>query len=127
MGSCNFFQGYVRYFAQLTAPLKKLTTKDCEWKTGPLPPEADKALQELKSILVSEPVIHYPEPVLPYALITEVCQGDSKKLGWYEAILAQIRPDGEFQVISYASRKLKCHKKNYGPFLLEIGLGNGAL
>jgi hypothetical protein len=64
--------------------------------------------------------VHYPNPNLPYALITEACLADSSNPGGYSAILAQIKPDGEFEVISYASRKLKCHEKNYEPFLLEI-------
>ena len=120
LGLCNFFRGHVRNFAQVTAPLNELTRKDCEWKRGPLPPAADKAFKELKTILVSEPVIHYPQPELPYALITDACQGDAKKPGGYGAILAQVQPSGDFQVISYASRKLKCHEKNYAPFLLEM-------
>ena len=120
LGLCNFFRGHVRNFAQVTAPLNALTRKDCEWKRGPLPPDAAKAFQELKTILCSEPVVHYPQPELPYALITDACQGDAKKPGGYGAILAQIQPDGQFQVISYASRKLKCHEKNYAPFLLEM-------
>ena len=77
LGLCNFFRGHVRNFAQVKAPLNELTRKDCEWKRGPLPPEADKAFKELKSILVSEPVIHYPQPELPYALITDACQRDT--------------------------------------------------
>ena len=120
LGLCNFFRGHVRNFAQVTAPLNELTRKDCEWKKGPLPPAAAQAFQELKTILVSQPVVHYPQPELPYALITDACQGDAKKPGGYGAILAQIQPSGEFQVISYASRKLKCHEKNYAPFLLEM-------
>ncbi len=94
-----------------TAPLNALTRKDCPWKMGPMLPEADKAFRELRTILISKPLVHYPQPELPYVLITDACQGDAKKPGGYGAILAQVKPDGEFQVISYASRKLKCHKK----------------
>jgi hypothetical protein len=47
----------------------------------------------------------------------DACQGDAKKPRGYGAILAQVKPDGEFQVISLASQKLKCHEKNYAPFL----------
>jgi hypothetical protein len=75
---------------------------------------AGKAFKELKSVLISEPVIHYPNPNLPYALITEACLADSSNPGGYSAILAQIKPDGEFEVISYASRKLKLDKS--GPY-----------
>jgi hypothetical protein len=87
---------------------------------GPMLPEANKAFRELRTILISQPLVHYPQPDLPYVLITDPCQGDAKKPRGYWAILAQVKPDGEFQVISYASRKLKCHEKNYVPFLLEM-------
>ena len=87
---------------------------------GPPAGRRREAFKELKSVLISEPVVHYPNPNLPYALITEACPADSSNPGGYSAILAQIRPDGEFEVCSYASRKLKCHEKNYEPFLLEI-------
>ena len=120
LGLCNFFRGHVKNFAQISAPLNALTRKDSEWKRGPLPPDASKAFQELKYILVSEPVVHYPTPELDYVLLTDACQGDGKKPGGYGAILAQVLPNGEHQVISYASRKLKDHEKNYAPFLLEM-------
>ncbi len=120
LGLCNFFRGHVRNFTQMAAPLKLLTTNMCEWKGGPLPADAEKAFKELKSVLISIPVVHYPSPNLPYALITEACLADTSNPGGYSAILAQIKPDGEFEVISYANRKLKCHEKNYEPFLLEI-------
>jgi hypothetical protein len=70
--------------------------------------------------LISEPVVHYPDPNLPYALITEACSADSQNPGGSSAILAQIKPNGKFKVINYDSWKLKCHERNYKPFLLEI-------
>jgi hypothetical protein len=57
--------------------------------------------------------VHYPDPNLPYTLITEAYPANNQNPGGYSTILAQILPDKEFQVISYASQKLKCHKKNY--------------
>ena len=64
---------------KILAPLNKLTTKTCEWKKGPLPEEADLAFKLLKKILCSESILNYPNPELKYALITDACQGDSKK------------------------------------------------
>jgi hypothetical protein len=55
-----------------------------------------------------------------YALITDACQGDAVKPGGYGAILAQVRPDVQFQVIGYASRQLKDQEKHLAPFLLEM-------
>ena len=114
MGLCNFFRGHVRNFAQISAPLNALTRKEDTWKQGPLPEEAQKAFKELQMILTSEPIIHYPKPELTYALVT-----NAGPTG-YGATLAQVCPDGSFQTVSYASRKLKDHEKNYAPFLLEI-------
>ena len=103
LGLCNFFRGHVRNFTQLAAPLNLLTTNTCEWKGGPLLVDAEKAFKELKPVLISKTVVHYPNPSLPYALIT-ACSADSSNPGGYSTISAQIKPDGEFEVISYASR-----------------------
>jgi hypothetical protein len=92
LGLCNFFRSHVRNFAQLSAPLTELTKRECPWRTGPLPEQGDKAYGELKTILISEPLIHHPGDKLPYALITDACQGDAVKPGGYGAILAQVRP-----------------------------------
>ena len=120
MGLCNFFWRHVENFAQISAPLNKLTTKTCEWNKGPLPEEADQAFNLLKNILCSELILNYPNPELKYALITDACQDDSKKPEGFGAIFAQINSERKFQAVSYASRKLKNHMKNYAPFLLEM-------
>ncbi len=120
LGLCNFFRSHIRNFAQLTAPLTKLTRRECTWKNGPLPELKAKAFRELKTILVSEPLVHHPDDKLPYALITGACQGEAVKPGGYGAILAQVRPDGQFKVISYASQRLKDQEKHLAPFLSEI-------
>jgi hypothetical protein len=65
-------------------------------------------------------VIHHPDNKLPYALITDACQGDAVKPGGYGDIPAQVRPDRQFQVIGYASRQLKDKEKHLAPFLLEM-------
>ncbi len=73
-----------------------------------------------KSLFTYGSVQPFSLGTLPYALITEACSADSSNPGGYSAILAQIKPDEEFEVIRYASQKLKCHKKNCELFLLEI-------
>jgi hypothetical protein len=65
-------------------------------------------------------LIHHPDDKLPYALITDACQGDAVKPGGYGAILAEVRPDGQFQVIGYASCQLKDQEKHLAPFMLEM-------
>jgi hypothetical protein len=85
----TFFRALIPNFAQLT----ELTKQECPWKAGPLPGPADKAYQELKTILISEHLIHHPGDKLPYTLITDACQGDIVKPGGYGAILVQVRPN----------------------------------
>jgi len=119
LGLCNFFRTHVKNFAMVTAPLTKLTRKDCDWKGGPLPEDALKAFKELQSILVSEPVMAYPRKNRTYSLIVDAALGDCKKPGGLGAILTQLDEHGEHQVIAYASRKLQQHEKNYTPYLIE--------
>ena len=121
LGLCNFFRTHVKNFAQVASPLTCLTKKECKWKKGPLPEEAEKAFQELKSALVSEPVMDYPRNNRPYVLITDAALGDGESsYGGLGAILTQIDEKGEYRVLSYASRKLQVHERNYTAFLLEM-------
>jgi hypothetical protein len=120
LGLCNFFQGHVRCFAQLTSLLTPLTKKECSWKGSQLPPDALQAFLELQSYLCSERIVDYPRSNRPYALIVNASLGDDKKPGGLGAILIQINPDGQHCVIAYASRKLQKHKCNYTPFLQEM-------
>jgi hypothetical protein len=116
----QFLQITARNFAPLTAPLTELTKRELAWKNGPLSEPALKAYRELKTIMIYDPLIHHPDEKLPYALIMDACQRDAVKPGGYGAFLAQVRVDREFQVISYASCRLKDQEKQLAPFLLEM-------
>ncbi len=54
-----------------------------------------------------------------YALITEATISTANTPGGLGAILSHVDHDGKFYSISYASRQLNKHKKNYSPFLLK--------
>ncbi len=54
-----------------------------------------------------------------YAIITDAATGTADTHGGLGVILTQVEKDGNFYAISFASRQLKDHKKNYSPFLLE--------
>jgi hypothetical protein len=120
LGLCNFFQGHIQNFAQITSPLTQLTKKDSSWKRGPLPENALRAFRHLQSLLCSEPVLAYPRSDRQYALITDASFGDENTEGGLGAILTQLDDAGKFYVIAYASRKLQKYEKNYTPFLLEM-------
>ena len=79
-----------------------------------------QAFVELKTALVSEPVVAYPRADKPYALIVDSATGNDAKEGGVGAILCQADDNGNFRVISYASRALSKHEKNYSAFLVEL-------
>jgi hypothetical protein len=114
------FQNHITDFAIRSHPLTVLTRKDCEWKGGPLPPDALRSFNELKTALTSTPIIAFPKKDRQYALITDAATGDDNNPGGMGANLTQIDKDRKFYVISYASRKLVKHEVNYTPFLLEM-------
>jgi hypothetical protein len=126
----NFFQAHVRKFSMVTSPLTQLTRKDTPWSGGPLPPNTFKAYRELKQILCSQPLVAYPRPDRPFALIVDAAVGITKtnakeectfrQEGGLGAILCQPDHKGELHVIAYASRALQDQEKNYTLFLLEM-------
>ncbi len=115
VGLCNFFRTHIKNFAIITAPLLKLTRKDSDYKGGPLPKEAMDAFCILQNSLTSEPVMAFPRAHRQYALITDAATGTADTAGGLET---QKEEFDNFNAISYASRQLKDHEKNYSPFLL---------
>ena len=120
IGLCNFFRTHIKNFANISQPLTKLTRKDTDYKGGTLPPEAMRAFLQLKLALTSEPVVAYPRADRHYALIVDAATGNATTEGGMGAILAQVDTQGIFHVISYGSRQLVKHEKNYSPYLLEM-------
>jgi Reverse transcriptase (RNA-dependent DNA polymerase)/RNase H-like domain found in reverse transcriptase len=118
VGLCNFFRTHIKDFAVIAAPLFKLTRKDSGYKGGPLPQTAMDTFINLRKQLILEPVM-FPRTDCQYALITDAATGMAETPGGLGAILTQVDKDGKFYTISFASRQLKDHKKNYSPFLLE--------
>ncbi len=119
VGLCNFFRTHIKDFATIAAPLFKVTRKDSGYKNGPLPPDALHAFKILQQQLVSDPVMAFPRADRQYALITDAATGTADSPGGLGAILTQIDKEGNHYAISFASRQLKDHEKNYSPFLLE--------
>ena len=120
IGLCNFFRTHIKNFATISHPLTKLTRKDSTFKGGTLPPDAMRAFLQLKLALTSDPVVAYPRNDRHYALIVDASTGTATTEGGMGAILTQVDQNGSFHVISYGSRQLIKHERNYSPFLLEM-------
>jgi hypothetical protein len=99
--------------------LNKATRKDSEYSKGPITGKALEAFENLKTMLCSEPVMAYPRSDRTYALIVDASTGTDQIEGGMGAILCQI---GKWKIstISYVSKQLIKHEKNYSPFLLEM-------
>ncbi len=96
-----------------------MTRKDSGYKNGPLPPDALHAFRVLQQQLTSDLVMAFPRSDRQYALITDAATGTANFSGGLGAILTQVDKNGSHYAISFASRQLKDHEKNYTPFLLE--------
>jgi transposase InsO family protein/ribonuclease HI len=119
VGVCNYFRFLIKGFSRLASTLTALTKKDCQWKGGKLPEEAQKSFDTLQRQLCAEPVVAYPKRDLPFILHTDGASGDAVNPGGLGAVLLQ-EQEGVERVIAYASRGLKKHEKNYSAYLLEL-------
>jgi len=120
IGLCNFFRTHIKNFSKMSAPLTRLTRNDSTYKGGELPKDAMTAFLQLQLALTSDPVVAYPRNDRKYALIVDASTGNASTDGGLGAILAQVDERGLFHVISYGSRQLQKHEKNYSPYLLEM-------
>ena len=103
MGLTGYYRRFVQNFSVIASPLYSLMKKNVEfeWMT-----ECQEAMNELKSRLVSKPILALPMSEGRYILDTDA---SDYGLG---AVLSQ-EQDGIEQVIAYASRTLNKTERKY--------------
>jgi hypothetical protein len=94
LGFCNFYRPFIRGFAHLARPLNELTHKDAEWSWGT---RHQKAFEELKSRVTTEPVLAHPILTDPFELEVDA---SGFAMG---AVLLQKKEDGKKHPIAYYS------------------------
>nr|GFD05859.1 putative reverse transcriptase domain-containing protein [Tanacetum cinerariifolium] len=94
-------------FSKIAKPMTKLTQKKVKFEWGD---KQEVAFQLLKQKLCSAPILALPKGSEDFIVY---CDASNKGLG---AVLMQRE-----KVISYASRQLKIHEKNYTTHDLELG------
>nr|GFB95457.1 putative reverse transcriptase domain-containing protein [Tanacetum cinerariifolium] len=102
LGLTGYYRRFIEGFSKIAKTMTKLTQKKIEWGD-----KQEASFQLLKQKLYSAPILALPkgsEDFIVYAL--------NKGLG---AVLMQRE-----KVISYASRQLKIHEKNYTTHDLEL-------
>nr|GEZ83014.1 putative reverse transcriptase domain-containing protein [Tanacetum cinerariifolium] len=105
--SCQLLRRFIEGFLKISKPMTKLTQKKVMFDWGD---KQEAAFQLLKQKLCSAPILALPEGAKDFVAY---CDASYKGLG---AVLMQRE-----KVISYASRQLKIHKKNYTTHDLELG------
>ena len=110
LGLASYYRRFIQDFSKVANPLYALTQKDVEflWK-----PVHYDAFRQLKQLLISAPVLAFPDFARDFILET-----DTSGMG-LGAILAQADEDGMVHPIAYASRTLQQHEKNYAITELE--------
>ena len=103
LGLVGYYHRFIKGFSKIAAPLNRLLGKNCPFKWDS---ECTQAYQELKTLLLREPIVAYPDFTVPFWLYTDA---SNIRLG---AILAQQR-EGRERIICCASRTLNKAEQNY--------------
>jgi transposase InsO family protein len=126
-GLLNYFRGYVRQFAKRAQPLFTLTSKKCDWKEGPMPPEGMAAFKDLQQCLLTVPLLAYPAPNGHMHLYTDAAAGSDGVRGGFGAFLTQEDDYGKEHAVGFFSQQLIKHQNNYSAFLLEAAAAKAGM
>jgi len=107
LGLAGFYRKFIKDFARITKPLTKSLKKD--HKINPNDSEYVKAVETVKSLIVSDPILRYPDYNKKFTLTTDA---SNVALG---AVLSQ-----EGHPIAFASRTLNEHELNYSAIEKEL-------
>nr|GFC15452.1 putative reverse transcriptase domain-containing protein [Tanacetum cinerariifolium] len=106
-GLAGYYRRFIEGFSKVARPVTKLTQRKVKFEWGD---KQEAAFQPLKQRLCSAPILALPEGSEDFIVY---CDASNKGMG---AVLMQRE-----KVISYASRQLKIHEKNYTAHDLELG------
>ena len=110
LGLVGYYRKFVNNFAATAKPLYRLTERGREfnWTT-----ECEAAFLELKSRLVSAPILAFPDFTKMFILDTDASQSG------VGAVLSQLH-DGQERVVAYASRVLSKAERQYSVTRKEL-------
>ncbi len=110
LGLTSYYRRFVKSFARTAQPLHALTRKGAlfEWSEN-----CETAFCFLKQLLLSAPILCYPNFEKPFRLETDA---SIKGLG---TVLSQEQLDGKYHPVAYASRALSPQERNYSITELE--------
>ena len=103
MGLAGYYRKFIRNFSEIASPLTELTKKNRKflWTEN-----CNLAFEKLKDLLISAPILAYPDTEGSFVLDTDACDNG---IG---AVLSQIQ-NGEENVIAYSSKSLNDAQRRY--------------
>lgn len=110
VGLASYYRRFVKGFADIARPLHRLTEKGRRFKWGD---DCQQAFMQLKSSLITAPVLAYPDPQKRFILDT-----DASDVG-IGAVLSQ-EEGGVERVVAYASRALTKEERRYATTKKEL-------
>ena len=112
LGMTSYYRRFVPNYASMVKPLTQLTKTRGQAKIFQWNEEAQRAFENLKKALLTEPILRLPDFDQQFVVYTDA---SDHGLG---AVLAQEFGDGE-AVVAYASRQLSGSERNYSTIQKE--------
>ena len=110
LGFANYYRRFVPGYVELASPLTYLMKKDVQWVWGP--PQR-QAFQRIKEALCNAPLLQYPDPSLPYVVVTDA---SGQAAG---GVLMQDQGEG-LRPLAFMSRALKPTEQWYSAYEREL-------
>jgi hypothetical protein len=110
LGLAGYYRRFVPNFSKIAKPLTKLLSKGTTYVWND---ETNESFNKLKELLITEPILQYPDFKQPFVLTTDA---SNDAIG---AVLSQ-GPIGKDLPIAYASRTLNNAEKNYSTTEKEL-------
>eukprot|EP01117_Protostelium_nocturnum_P013214 TRINITY_DN4915_c0_g1_i4.p1 TRINITY_DN4915_c0_g1~~TRINITY_DN4915_c0_g1_i4.p1 ORF type:complete len:1172 (+),score=124.10 TRINITY_DN4915_c0_g1_i4:812-4327(+) len=104
VGIASYYRRFIKGFAEIAEPLHRLTRLNVPFVWTE---ECEKAFQELKNRLISQPILRHPNFSKPFIIATDASKVD------ISAILSQKDERGLEYVIAYSSRLLSDSERRY--------------
>ena len=104
LGLCNYYRRFIQNFAKIATPLNQLLQKDVPFKWSE---KCEEAFQKLKDMLITAPMLRYPNMNAPFILSTDA---SGTAIGY---ILGQKASDGKEMVVAYGGRSLRPDERKY--------------
>lgn len=106
LGLVGYYRRFIKNFSSIAIPLTSFTKQDTKFIWSK---KCEESLQTLKVCLITPPILSLPNEIELVIYTNASSQG-------YGRVLMQ-----NGNVISYTSRQLKKHEKNYLTHNLELG------